>query len=37
MKATTIIPIVMTTVVDPVSAGIVAVWRAPAVTLPASP
>jgi len=36
MKATTIIPIVMTTVVDPVSAGIVASLARPGVTLPAS-
>ena len=37
MKATTTIPIVMITGLDPVSAGLVAVWRAPAVTSPGSP
>ena len=38
MKATTTIPIVVTSGVDPVSAGLMArVWRAPAGTLPGSP
>jgi putative ABC transport system substrate-binding protein len=37
MKATTTIPIVMTAGLDPVSAGLSPVWRAPAGTSPGSP